>query len=82
MVTNCINPGCKQPFRYFSKGKLFLLEPRRQTVGMPQGDDASQSVECFWLCASCCTTLTLTMQGRKPAVVPRSRGELRPSLIA
>jgi hypothetical protein len=83
MVTNCINPGCRRPFRYSSEGKLFLLEPSRHgPAEMLQENDASQSMECFWLCASCCTTLTLNMQGGKPAVVPRSRGELKPSLIA
>jgi hypothetical protein len=83
MVTNCINPPCRRPFRYFSEGKLFLLEPSRHgTAELPQGDDASQAMECFWLCGSCCTTLTLTMRGRRPAVVPRTRGELRPALLA
>jgi len=54
MLAKCSNLSCFASFRYFKEGRLFRLE----------NDPAfhsseSNSVEYFWLCQTCSSTMTL-----------------------
>jgi hypothetical protein len=56
MLSKCSNPDCPAVFLYLHRGKLFKLE----TGANPNGSDTKRKLEYFWLCASCCQSMTLT----------------------
>jgi hypothetical protein len=58
MVSTCANPACNVPFRYFRRGKIFILEgnnvdPRSKT------DPPKRRIEYFWLCGKCAPAMHL-----------------------
>ena len=62
MVSKCANPACMAPFRYLHEGRIF-------TVGASgrehRHDGADPKVERYWLCSSCCDSMTLVLQRGK-----------------
>lgn len=71
MVGKCANRDCGAPFRYFRDGKLFAFElsGRRPSKARKSTADP-RSVEHFWLCGQCASTLTLILE-RDRGVVAR-----------
>ncbi len=58
MVSKCANPACMAPFRYLHEGRIFTVpaEPRAGTAPV---------VERYWLCSTCCDSMTLVLQRGK-----------------
>lgn len=66
MVTKCANPSCGASFRYLRGGKLFLVDLPHRSSPL-QGD--GRRAEYFWLCARCCSELTVIVDNSgQPAV--------------
>jgi hypothetical protein len=66
MISKCANPGCSARFLYLHTGKLYRIErENRKDDTQPLlgfGPDArrhTRSVEFFWLCEKCASSLTL-----------------------
>lgn len=60
MISKCANPGCHAVFRYLHEGKLFEFEMRSEAV---------REIECFWLCDTCASTMTLFLEPETQEVV-------------
>lgn len=58
MVQKCVNPACREPFRYFRSGKIYRFDRRD---AMCPAQDQQQSAEHFWLCAKCSAKLSLVL---------------------
>lgn len=56
MLAKCVNPACSRPLHYLRDGRIYHVER-----GESPGDGARQShnVEHFWLCGSCCRSMTV-----------------------
>jgi len=65
VISKCANPECPAVFRYLHEGKLFEFEVRsldKLSIGAPSANHKKKplrEIECFWLCASCASTMTL-----------------------
>lgn len=68
MLGKCANPTCSAKFLRLHDGRLFVTE----VEGNCQASDRHEhSVEYFWLCSSCCRTMTVALEkGKRPQVVP------------
>jgi hypothetical protein len=64
VVGKCANPECGVPFRYFHEGKLFRfdLSVRPMLVRVQSDREIQQRIEDFWLCGSCASKMTLTLE--------------------
>ncbi len=69
MVEKCANPACAETFRRLRDGRLFVKEV---PVDSPSdGKGLARQLQYFWLCNSCCRTMTLTTEkGTGIRVVP------------
>ena len=80
MVAKCANPSCNCEFRELSKGRLFLLPPVHSFA-----ESMSQTMRlidhCYWLCAECATTYTVSLEQNQP-VVSRRQTAQSPSAAA
>ena len=75
MISKCANPACPALFRYLHEGRLFLLEcPGGPEMNASAHDGefvgAPHVVRCFWLCSTCCRTMTLVPKGKGVETVP------------
>jgi hypothetical protein len=71
VVGECANRDCGAPFRYFRDGRLFAFElSGRWPSGGEKTTADHRSVEHFWLCGQCASTLTLILE-RDRGVVAR-----------
>ena len=60
MLEKCVNPFCNHPFRYLSRGKLFLVEfPPRLAE---RRHHIAGRREHFWLCAECARCMTVAVR--------------------
>jgi len=59
MVEKCANPSCSAIFQRLRDGRLFVMEVSAGSPGA--GKKPARSLEYFWLCKTCCRTMTLTM---------------------
>jgi hypothetical protein len=69
MVEKCLNPMCSAKFRSLRDGKVFVKEI---DACFSHGSTAhSHQLSYFWLCGSCCRTMTITTEkGKGVRVVP------------
>ena len=68
MLAKCANPACSAKFLRLHDGRLFVTEV--EGADQSNGGHARQR-EYFWLCSSCCRTMTVAVdKGRRPQVVP------------
>jgi len=59
MVQKCANPTCSATFQRLRDGRLFLMEI---PVDSPTAEkQPARPLQYFWLCQSCCRTMTLAM---------------------
>ena len=77
MVSNCANPACATPLRYFRDGRLYQFEVKsleKQGANPAPAEDPatpkrkSRHIWHYWLCGRCSPKLTLTfdqLQGLK-----------------
>ncbi len=71
MLDKCANPACSAKFLRLHDGKLFLTEVEGEYEG---SDRHEHKLEYFWLCNSCCRTMTVAVEkGQRPRVVPLSK---------
>jgi hypothetical protein len=59
MLAKCANPICEAHFLYLKQGRVYnvpVYSPEAQSLVSPL------RVEHFWLCATCCETLTLVLR--------------------
>ncbi|HYB76864.1 MAG TPA: hypothetical protein VEE85_01575 [Candidatus Bathyarchaeia archaeon] len=69
MVEKCANPACAATFRRLGDGRLFVKEVPADPPS--DGKGLSRQLHYFWLCSSCCRTMTLsTEKGTGVRVVP------------
>ena len=67
MVQKCANPTCSSPFRSLRKGRVFVKE----VEGNPDGSGRFRHLEYFWLCDSCCRSMTVIAEkGKGVRVAP------------
>ena len=74
MVSKCANPTCSSLFHYFGEGTVFEIRPLEtsQQHSPEVAGRSRKSIEHFWLCSACSSTLTLAVDpGRNVQVVPR-----------
>jgi hypothetical protein len=69
MVEKCLNPMCSAKFRSLRDGRVFVKEI---DAGLSEGSTAhSHQLSYFWLCGSCCRTMTVRSEkGKGVSVVP------------
>jgi hypothetical protein len=69
MVAKCANPACFATFHSLRDGRVFVTECETDYPS-----DASERVrqrQYFWLCNSCCRTMTVTVErGKRVQIVP------------
>ena len=69
MVEKCANPTCSATFRSLRDGRLFVTEVEAD-YRSGSGGRARQR-QHFWLCSSCCRTMTVIAErGKRVQVVP------------
>lgn len=68
MVGTCANRHCGAPFLYFRAGRLFTFDLNDAPSLEGRGAD-QRTVEHFWLCDRCASTLTLTLERGRGVVV-------------
>jgi len=70
MLDKCANPACAAKFHRLSEGRLFVSETEVEYQSSPSECHAAQ-LQYFWLCGSCCRTMTVTVQKGKTVQVVR-----------
>jgi len=56
MVEKCANTACSASFRRLREGRVFVMEVDTDSTGV---DRRVRLVRYFWLCNSCCRTMTV-----------------------
>ena len=57
MVDKCANPACSERFRRLSQGRVFVIEVQADD----QTSQSARQLQYFWLCNSCCHTMTVML---------------------
>ncbi len=70
MIDKCANPACSSPFRSLRDGRVFVKEVEGDASRM--GRASSRRLSYFWLCNSCCHTMTVIVEGNDVKVRPMS----------
>jgi hypothetical protein len=90
MLSKCANPSCSNTLRYFHEGKLYVMESKRSLIVKPgpslQDMGQLRTIECAWLCSSCCQDMTVYFDDEDRVGVVRiaipHRAEQEPQPIA
>jgi hypothetical protein len=77
MLSKCANPSCSNEFHYFGEGKVFEIRSERSSAATHGGrGKRHKSLEHYWLCSDCSSTLTIGMDSdRNVLVIPRPDDE-------
>jgi len=68
MVDKCANPACTATFRRLRDGRVFVIELEADSRS---GATGLRQREYFWLCNSCCRSMTIIAEkGKRAQVVP------------
>jgi len=62
MLSKCANPRCTAAFQYLHAGKLFLVDSDQLGPRLAPQRKAPRSVEYYWLCTECASSMTLRFQ--------------------
>lgn len=69
MVEKCLNPMCSAKFRKLGDGRLFVKEV--SDLPCDGSTEHSHKLAYFWLCKSCCRTMTVVAEkGKEVNVAP------------
>jgi len=69
MLEKCANPACTATFRRLRDGRVFVTEVEADYRSSASG--GSRQRQYFWLCNSCCRTMTVIAEkGKRAQVVP------------
>ena len=74
MLDKCANPVCPAIFRKLRDGRLFVVEV--QAVHPSSASELGRQRQYFWLCTSCCRTMTIIFPKGRARVVPLQKSEL------
>jgi hypothetical protein len=58
MVSKCANPACNTRFRYLHEGRIFSVQADKNH----RRDGVGASVERYWLCSTCSSSMTLVIE--------------------
>lgn len=72
MLDKCANPGCAATFLKLRDGKLFVIEIEVETANPSDGGRRARKLLHYWLCNSCCRTLTVMVGKGKTVQIVRS----------
>ena len=64
MITNCANPKCGVPFRYFRDGKLFVIDRNTHSADSHScafDTSSNTDLQHYWLCGTCCKTMSIVV---------------------
>ena len=65
MLDKCANPACSEKFRRLCDGRVFVIDVQNSASG------TVRQRQYFWLCNSCCHTMTVILDRAKGVqVVP------------
>ncbi len=68
MLDKCANPACSAKFMRLHDGRLFVTDLKGNGKSTTGGDE--RQLEYFWLCSSCCRTMTVAVEkGQRPRLV-------------
>ena len=68
MLEKCANPACRAIFRRLRDGRVFVTEVE---ADYRSGAGETRRRQYFWLCNSCCRTMTIVAEkGKRAQVVP------------
>jgi hypothetical protein len=71
MVDKCANPACAALFRTLRDGRVFVKE--LETDSLTGGNGLRRKLHYFWLCNTCCRTMTVVAEkGQGIKIVPLS----------
>lgn len=69
MLDKCANSLCPAIFRTLRDGKVFVTET--EAIHQSRVSDHGRQRQYFWLCTSCCRTMTVMVEkGKSAQVVP------------
>lgn len=69
MLDKCINPACSATFHSLRDGRVFVTEVEADYQSSTSG--RARQRQYFWLCNSCCRTMTVVAEkGKRVQVVP------------
>jgi len=68
MLDKCANPACSTTFRRLRDGRVFVTEVE---ADYQSGANGRARQRQYWLCNSCCLTMTvISERGKRAQVVP------------
>ena len=69
MLDKCANPACSETFRRLRDGRVFVMEI--ESDYQSSTNERARQRQYFWLCNSCCLTMTvISEKGKRARVVP------------
>lgn len=69
MLDKCANPACSATFRSLRDGRVFVTEVEADYWS--SANNRARQRQYFWLCNSCCRTMTVIAEkGKRFQVVP------------
>lgn len=69
MLQKCLNPRCSAKFRTLRDGRVFVKEVNDSS--RRDGNQRPHQPAYFWLCGSCCRTMTVIVEeGKGVRVMP------------
>ncbi len=78
MVEKCINPACSARFHRLRDGRVFVKEIEVDPTG--DARTHSRQLHYYWLCNSCCRTMTVIAEkgkGVRVVALPASAAVVR-----
>lgn len=72
MLEKCANPACSAKFLRLHDGKLFVTEVENDDMSDTCGYE--HQLQYFWLCSSCCRSMTVVLEKGKSATAARPGG--------
>ena len=71
MLDRCANPACSATFRSLRDGRMFVTE--FEADNWSSASRPARQRQYFWLCESCCRTMTIIAEkGKRVRVLPLS----------
>jgi hypothetical protein len=59
MLSHCLNPACKAPFRYLYDGRIFTAE---RFITRADEAETKRVIEHYWLCGSCSRSMKVVVE--------------------
>ena len=59
MLSHCLNPACRAPFRYLYDGRIFTAE---RLITRADGAETKRVIEHYWLCGACSRSMKVVVK--------------------